>query len=233
MGHKIILAVIIAAMTAAPAFAEKASREESMGVGLGATIGVIAGGPIGMVVGAAFGAKVGEEMHDRETEAENLSASLQGSKARVNQLERDMRALDSNLERLQRESRPEMLSLLQAGIEMDLLFRTDEHVLAASTESRLQQLAAKLATMPDVFVQLDGYADERGAAEYNRNLSVRRAGHVRDVLLANGVPDARISVKAHGESQATDASADSFALERRVSLTLYIENSPSFAANPQ
>jgi outer membrane protein OmpA-like peptidoglycan-associated protein len=53
------------------------------------------------------------------------------------------------------------------------------------------------------------------------------------VLLANGVPAARINVQAHGESPAADNNVDSFAFDRKVSLTLYIEDSPSFAANPQ
>lgn len=233
MGKKFIVAGLIAALTAAPAFAEKSSKEESLGIGLGATIGAVAGGPVGLALGAAFGARIGNKMHQRNTEVELLSASLAGSRQRVDELERDIDALGGDLQRMQNESRPELLSLLQAGIEMDLLFRTDEHVLAAATGSRLQQLASSLATMPDVFVQLDGFADERGDAAYNQKLSVRRAEHVRDVLVANGIPAARISVKAHGESQAADDNIDSFAFERKVSLTLYIEDSPSFAANPK
>ena len=233
MRSKIILAGLIAILTAAPAFAESSSREESIGVGLGAAIGGIAGGPVGMVLGAAFGARIGDKMHQRDTEVEQLSASLQGSQQRVNELERDIDTLGGDLQRMQAESRPGLLSLLQAGIEMDLLFRTDEHVLADTTGSRLQQLAASLATMPDIFVQLDGFADERGDAAYNQMLSVRRAEHVKSVLIANGVPAQRISVKAHGESQASDDNVDSFAFERKVSLTLYIEDSPSFASNLQ
>ncbi len=233
MGKKFIVAGLIAALTAAPAFAEKSSKEESLGIGLGATIGAVAGGPVGLALGAVFGARIGNKMHQRNTEVELLSASLAGSRQRVDELERDIDALGGDLQRMQNESRPELLSLLQAGIEMDLLFRTDEHVLAAATGSRLQQLASSLATMPDVFVQLDGFADERGDAAYNQKLSVRRAEHVRDVLVANGIPAARISVKAHGESQAADDHIDSFAFERKVSLTLYIEDSPSFAANPK
>ena len=232
MRHKIILAGLIATLTAAPALAESTSREEGIGVGLGATIGGIAAGPVGIILGAAIGAKIGDGMHERNTEIDSLSASLQGSQNRVNELERDIDALGGDLQRMQDESRPELLSLLQAGIEMDLLFRTDEHVLAATTGSRLQQLALSLATMADVFVQLDGFADERGDAAYNQKLSVRRAEHVRDVLVTNGVPPSRISVKAHGESQASDDNVDSFAFERKVSLMLYIEESPSFAANP-
>ena len=232
MRNKTILAGFIAILTAAPAFAESASREEGVGVGLGATIGGIAGGPVGIILGAAFGAKLGDEMHQRNEAVESLSASLQGSQNRVSELEQDIDALGGDLQRLQEESRPELLRLLQAGIEMELLFRTDEHVLAATTGSRLQQLATSLATMSDVFVQLDGFADERGDAAYNQKLSDRRAAHVRDVLVANGVPAERISVRAHGESQAADDNVDSFAFERKVSLTLYIENSPSFAAAP-
>ena len=233
MRNKIILTGLIAVMAAAPAFAESASKEESIGVSAGAVIGVIAGGPVGLVVGAALGAKLGEEFFQRDTEIDQLSASLQGSQSRVNELERDVVALGGDLQRMQEESRPELLSLLQAGIEMDLLFRTDEDVLSATTGSRLQQLAASLASMPDVFVRLDGFADERGNAAYNQKLSARRAEHVMHVLLANGVPAARISIRAHGESPAADNNVDSFAFERKVSLTLYIEDSPSFAANPQ
>ncbi len=233
MRNKIILTGLIAVMAAAPAFAESASREESIGVSAGAVIGGIAGGPVGLVVGAVLGAKLGEEFFQRDTEIDQLSASLRGSEDRVIELERDVVALGGDLQRMQQESRPELLSLLQAGIEMDLLFRTDEDVLSATTGSRLQLLAANLATMPDVFIRLDGFADERGNAAYNQKLSVRRAEHVMHVLLANGVPAARISVRAHGESPAADDNVDSFAFERKVSLTLYIEDSPSFAANPQ
>ena len=135
---------------------------------------------------------------------------------------------------MEEDSRPELLALLQAGIEMDLLFRTDEHVLADGTGSRLAALADSLATMPDVFVRLDGFADTRGDAEYNRKLSAKRAEHVRDVLVAGGVPASRISVNAHGESPATDDNVDSFAFERKVSLTLYADSTTSsFASNPR
>jgi outer membrane protein OmpA-like peptidoglycan-associated protein len=233
MRNKIILTGLIAVLAAAPAFAETASKEESIGISSGAVIGVVAGGPVGLVLGAALGAKLGDTLHQRKMEVERLSTSLQGSQDRVNELEQNVDALGGDLRRMQAESRPELLSLLQAGIEMDLLFRTDEDVLSPTTSSRLQSLAASLATMPDVFVQLDGFADERGNAAYNQKLSDRRATHVMHVLLANGVPAARINLKAHGESPAADDNIDSFAFERKVSLTLYVENSPSFASNPQ
>ena len=45
---------------------------------------------------------------------------------------------------------------------------------------------------------------------------------VRDQLVAAGIHPSRIQVTAHGEAPAQDASADSYALERRVSMTLFI-----------
>lgn len=239
MRNKIFLAGIVVCLTAAPAFAGSASKQEKVGVGVGATIGAIAGGPVGFMVGAAIGAKIGDDYHQNDVRVDGLSASLDSSTSRVAQLEGDIRSLngeiaglDGEVERLKETSSPELVALLQAGIAMDLLFRTDEDVLADTTGSKLQQLATTLAAMQDIQIRLDGFADERGDADYNQQLSGRRAAHVRDILLAHGIPSSRIQVNAHGESPAADANVDSYALDRKVSLTLYVEESPSFASNP-
>ena len=71
--------------------AAKASKEENIGVGTGAVVGALAGGPIGFFIGAAIGAKVGDTMHDKSSEIESLSGSLQ-------QAQGDVRALTSNLD---------------------------------------------------------------------------------------------------------------------------------------
>ena len=148
-------------------------------------------------------------------------------------IEGEVDTLGDDLQRMQALARPEYIELLRAGIEMDLLFRTDEHVLATGTGNRLSTLAASVASMPDVSVRLDGYADERGDTDYNRELSQKRAEYVREVLVRNGVPASRIEVHAHGESPAIDDDIDSLALDRKVSMTLYVGDTPSFAAAPQ
>jgi len=239
MRSRIILIGVLTSLIATPAMAGGASKKENIGVGVGGVIGAVAGGPVGFMIGAAIGAKLGDEFHKKDTEVTSLSHTLAGSREKITELEssvdalsNDIDALGGDLTRMRAIARPELLSLMQAGIEMDLLFRTDEHVLGVSTDTRLRELAASLSTMPDVFVQLDGFADERGNAEYNQELSERRAAHVRDILLSNGVDESRIKLAAHGESPAADENVDSFALERKVSLTLFVEESPSFASNP-
>lgn len=239
MIRKAILIAILAGTASINAHAENASKAENTGVGVGVIVGGIAGGPVGAVIGAALGAKVGDEFHERNLSVDTLSASLENSSRQVSSLERDIVALngelrtrEGELQYARNQANPELLSLLQAGIAMDLLFRTDEDVLSDATGNKLRQLAASLSGNPDIQVRLDGFADERGDASYNQELSGRRAEHVRDILIANGIPASRISTNALGESPAAEPSADSFALERRVSLTLYVGEMPSFASNP-
>lgn len=232
---------VLSLVTMAPLAAQAAaSKQESIGVGAGAIVGAAAGGPVGLIVGAAVGAYLGDNLHRKNDEIDTLAAELADSRSEVVRLEGDIGRMDRNLDtlsaelqRLQQYSSQEMVRLLEAGIVMDLLFRTDEAVLADTTGSRLHQLATTLAAMPGVRVQLDGFADERGDERYNQQLSEQRVNFIRDQLVAAGVDAARITAVAHGESPAQDDSVDSYALERRVSLTLYTDDVTSFAANPE
>ena len=229
----IITVAALALLAYQPAQAANIGRAKRIDdVGSGAVIGAIAGGPVGFIVGAAIGAKIGDTMHQKNQQLDGLSASLQGSRSTVASLERDIDALGSEIDRLQDLARPELVSLLQAGIEMDLLFRTEEFALTDATGDRLARLARSLASMPDVHIQLDGYADERGEERYNDELSAKRVEFVRGLFLQAGVNADRINAAAHGEAAAADESADSLALERRVSVTLFIDQAPSLASNP-
>lgn len=222
-----ILALI--AQTASAA----ASKEENIGVGSGAVVGALAGGPVGLIIGAAIGAKLGNSINDKSERIDSLRGSLQGSQASVATLQQGIDTLSAEVEHLQSIARPELVSLMQAGIDMDLLFRTDESALTDTTGDRLAQMAGSLASMPGVRIQLDGFADERGDADYNRALSEKRVEFVRNLFIAAGVHPTRISSFAHGESVAQAPDLDSYALERRVSVKLFIDNTQSLASNPQ
>ncbi len=210
---------VLGLVALAPALAQAdSSKEETIGVGTGGVIGALAGGPVGFIIGVAIGAKIGDTFHQKDAQIDTLNT--------------DLDSLGTDFDRMQRIARPEVVSLLQAGIAMDLLFRTDEYVLAETTDGRLSNLAVTLASMPGIQVQLDGFADERGNAAYNQKLSRKRVEFVRRQLIARGVDASRIGIAAHGESKAVDNEVDSFALERRVSMTLFIDQAPAFAANP-
>ncbi len=218
MRKTISLIAVISLFSAAPVYAGDASREEKVGVGSGAMIGAIAGGPVGFLIGAAIGAKLGDTMHKKNDSIDSLSSSFD--------------SVSGELNRVRQTARPQLVSMLEAGIAMDLLFRTDEHVLADTTGDRLARLAGTLAAMTDIKVQLDGFADERGDESYNLNLSAQRVEFVREQLVAAGIHPSRIQISAHGEAPAQDDSVDSYALERRVSLTLFIDDAQSVAQLP-
>ncbi|MGI9221713.1 MAG: DUF456 family protein [Woeseiaceae bacterium] len=232
MRNTLFVICTVAMLGTSAAHAAEASKEEKVGVGSGAVIGAIAGGPVGLIVGAAIGAKVGDTIYQKNESIDELDATLRRSRADMRQLNANYVAAQVELENLQEVARPELLSMLQAGIAMDLLFRTDESVLADTTGDRLATLGRTLAAMDDVQVQLDGFADERGDESYNYNLSLERVEFVRDQLIDAGIHPSRIQVSAHGEAPAQDTSVDSYALERRVSLTLFIENAESVAQLP-
>jgi outer membrane protein OmpA-like peptidoglycan-associated protein len=213
----------------APVQAENAPKEEVIGVGSGALVGAIAGGPVGFVIGAAIGAKLGDSYHQQNETIEELDVSLQRSRSDLRSLNANYGALNDEFNHLQNVARPELISMLEAGIAMDLLFRTDESVLADTTGDRLAALGRTVAAMPDIQVRLDGFADERGDESYNLRLSEQRVAFVREQLVTAGVHPSRIITSAHGEAPAQDDSADSYALERRVSLKLYIDSSESVA----
>lgn len=226
-----IVAALLTGLAVMPAqAASKTSKPEAVGIGTGAVVGAAAGGPVGLIVGAAIGARLGDRWHDRGEQIETLTSSLEKSRSSTVVLERDIDILTAEISQLRSVSRPELVNLLQAGIEMDLLFRTDETALVDTTGDRLYQLASTLASMPHIRIQLDGFADERGDEDYNLKLSEKRVDFVRELFVTAGVRPNRISATAHGESVAQDESIDSYALERRVSVKLFIDDTPSVAS---
>lgn len=233
-----LTAVALCALAPA-ASADTASKEESIGVGAGAVIGAVAGGPVGFIIGAGIGAKLGDTIDNKDDAIDSLESSLDESQtvarnlaADINELESDIDRMTVALDRAERVARPEFMAMLTSGIALDFSFRTDEHVLTDQYGSRLWTLAQALANNPQIHVRLDGFADERGAADYNQRLSSKRVDFVREQLIAAGVSAARIQTAAHGESPAVDDQPDSYALERRVSLTLYLaDDAEAVAAN--
>lgn len=82
--------------------------------------------------------------------------------------------------------------------------------LLASQQKTLIELATDfkkyVETKSDAHLILGGHADHRGSVEYNQALSERRVNSVKSFLVAQGVPEADIEVKAFGkQDNLTDA----------------------------
>ncbi|HHI81588.1 MAG TPA: peptidoglycan-associated lipoprotein, partial [Rhizobiales bacterium] len=60
---------------------------------------------------------------------------------------------------------------------------------------------AWLQQYPNVTIQIEGHADERGTREYNIALSARRATAVRNFLARQGIAASRMSTIAYGKER--------------------------------
>ena len=80
-------------------------------------------------------------------------------------------------------------------------FENDQSVLTAEAEETLRRQAQWLQQYPNVMVQVEGHADERGTREYNIALSARRATATRNFLIGQGVAESRISSIAYGKER--------------------------------
>ncbi len=103
-----------------------------------------------------------------------------------------------------------------------LQFETNSGELRAGTESILNSAAQTLINNPGLVVEVAGYTDSRGDANYNRELSERRANTVRHYLVEHGVSAKRLTAAGYGESDpvADNATPDGRAKNRRVMLRI-------------
>jgi peptidoglycan-associated lipoprotein len=82
-----------------------------------------------------------------------------------------------------------------------IYFIVDTSTLTPEAQETLRRQAAWLKQYPNVTVQVEGHADERGTREYNISLSARRATATREFLIAQGVQGNRISSIAYGKER--------------------------------
>jgi OOP family OmpA-OmpF porin len=99
-------------------------------------------------------------------------------------------------------------------------FRTDSVMLLDGADATLAAAAATLIQNPGLVVVVAGHSDSQGDANYNRDLSQRRADAVREYLVTAGVDENRISAKGYGEDEpiADNSTADGRRENRRVEL---------------
>jgi peptidoglycan-associated lipoprotein len=97
-------------------------------------------------------------------------------------------------------------------------FETDSDALDSSGKAALEANAQILQNHPDLKVEVQGHADERGTIDYNLALGQRRAKSVVDYLTQQGVAPSRLPVVSYGEERPEDkrSGATAWAKNRRA-----------------
>lgn len=101
-----------------------------------------------------------------------------------------------------------------------VFFDFDKATLKPEATETLNEGVKILKNHPDINVEVAGHTDSRGSAEYNQNLSQRRANAVREFLISNGIRADRLTTRGYGESKpiADNSTEDGRARNRRVEL---------------
>jgi outer membrane protein OmpA-like peptidoglycan-associated protein len=206
-----------------PPASHPASKQENIGVVSGLAIGAVIGGPIGAVIGGAAGGVLGDHYHRQKVKNAQLAGDLSKSETERTVLAKNISDLDGSLAKSQKHAGQLDQAVSRTDqLETDVGFRTDDASIDTKSMSPLLKMGALAASMPEVKVRVAGYADPRGSAKYNEELSKRRAEAVAAVLAQAGMPTDQLIVEAHGKSESTseEGDMDSCALDRRVTVRI-------------
>lgn len=101
-----------------------------------------------------------------------------------------------------------------------IYFEYNSATLTFEGESIAQAHGQYLADHPNVFITLEGHADERGTSEYNLALAEDRAKIVSQIMGVYGVALDRIQLVSYGEERPVALSSDeaAYSLNRRVEI---------------
>lgn len=103
-----------------------------------------------------------------------------------------------------------------------LLFDVNKTDIKPAAQTNLQGLATSLRNNPQTNILIVGHTDNTGTADYNQDLSVRRAEAVKAYINADGIDPARLSVSGKGETEpiADNSTPDGRAKNRRVEIVI-------------
>jgi peptidoglycan-associated lipoprotein len=101
-----------------------------------------------------------------------------------------------------------------------VFFAYDQSTISDEGQQILQRQAQWLQRYPHVSVTIEGHCDERGTREYNLALGERRAQAVKKVLVALGIPSARIQTISYGKDRPIVVGSDEAGYaQNRVGIT--------------
>ena len=166
-----------------------------------------------------------QEVNDANANANLSNQNALVAQADAHQAQADAQQAQAKSARLEQELNDLNAKKTDHGIVItfgDILFDTNKSNLNTSGIGPVQKLAQILNENPQRTVLIGGFTDSTGAANYNLELSQRRAESVSDILTAAGVARQRITVQGYGETHpiADNTTAQNRQLNRRVEITL-------------
>ncbi len=106
----------------------------------------------------------------------------------------------------------------------NILFETNSDKILKSDEKGIDQIVAFMRKYPYVYLEIDGHTDNTGTHEFNMDLSKRRAEAAKRLIVAKGIPAARIITKGFGETKpiASNDTEEGRRLNRRIEFKVLV-----------
>jgi outer membrane protein OmpA-like peptidoglycan-associated protein len=180
-------------------------------------------------------------LNQEKNELQSESARLRREKSDLQETAQTLRSerteLETEAQRLQRE-RDELKGRLQNALSHvaetqesvrgfvvnlpDILFDVNEATLKPEAQVVLAKLAGILLIMPEQSATIEGHTDSTGSAEYNLDLSDRRANAVQYFLRSQGLDPGRLRAVGYGMQQpvADNSTAEGRRRNRRVEIVI-------------
>ncbi|NRD73849.1 sortase-associated OmpA-like protein PdsO [Shewanella sp. VB17] len=191
---------------------ERAHNEELIGVTSGIVLGAVVAGPVGAIIGAFTGVLIGKSVGD--------DSEIDAQDAKIAEKDSQIQMLSNETKQLVELKQGQAQQLTKLGMRLTLPFTTGSSELARHIKQQLDDLAYAMSMSPELTVELTGYADRRGDSTYNQALSEQRVAEVKSYLVAQGVDNRRLTLKAFGAnaplSETQNTENDFF--DRRVNI---------------
>lgn len=102
----------------------------------------------------------------------------------------------------------------------DILFDTNKAELKSGAARSLNKIAGFMTQYPQRTAKIEGFTDNTGSADYNQDLSDRRANAVRTSLVGMGIDSERITTQGFGKGSpiASNNTASGRQMNRRVEI---------------
>lgn len=144
----------------------------NVGDGHNTAVGAIIGGVVGGTAGTLIGNKMDKQAREIDEEVPGADVNRVGEGISV--------TFDEN-----------------SGI----YFATDHYDLNDESQKSLNKLIEIFEKYDQTDILLEGHTDNTGKADYNMNLSEKRAKSVGDFLSGHGIASSRLTTKWYGETQ--------------------------------
>ncbi|HZS52960.1 MAG TPA: OmpA family protein [Bryobacteraceae bacterium] len=173
-----------------------------------------------------------EAQHRAEAEQAQAEAAAQAKKAQEAAAEADRLRMQAEQEKTALRERllQQFNSVLPThetprGLVVnmqDVLFDTAKYTLKEPAKLALARIAGIVVSHPGLNLQIEGYTDSTGTADFNQKLSEQRANAVRDFLMGQGLNTQNMTAVGYGENYpvAPNDTAAGRQLNRRVELVI-------------